>query len=234
MTAEAGVLFAVRVAITIGLMVAGYYIWTVEIDVKKMVQKIFHVELKTPEPDSPERPWISLGDPTAISPMKFDARGASVTLRFPIRHTGGRNPALHISFRTMIFAVTDERSAPHLERDRFVASLKAEPDGLVFGERTLFQGDSAVMDYDYRVPATEIEAAARSLNDESWKNTFLPVYVACVIYKIAPNGGRHFSCIVGDIHPADPSGLSGAFDITKDDYPAAKLDAKQLYAPYID
>jgi hypothetical protein len=189
---------------------------------------------KSPEKTSADRPWISVGDPIVASPLRFLPVGATVTLRFPVRHTGGPNPALNFSLQAELIASTPERSAPHLERERFVKQLKERPDGLVFGERSLFQGDATFVEQSFLVPQAEVEQAAALLADTNMKRPFLPIFVACAVYKLVAGGERHYTCIVGDLHKANPANLSQFFDMSVGDVPAHLIQAPQLYASYVD
>jgi hypothetical protein len=183
----------------------------------------------------PDRPWISVGDPIIASPLVFTAAGATITLRFPVKNRG-RLPAENLLFEARLIPMTPDRSAPHLEQERFVAELKARPDGLVFGDRTLFQNDTLEAEQNLFVPRADIDHAAEQLVQHGMKNTFLPMLVACAIYKLDRTGERHYTCIVGDVHRRDPagSGLSIPFDITNGNVSISQMEAVQLYAGYVD
>jgi hypothetical protein len=184
----------------------------------------------------PERPWISVGDPIVASPLKFLDAGATIALRFPIKNTG-KSPALNVSLQAELIPMTPERSAPHVEQERFIAELKARPDNLVFGERTLFVGDAIVAERNFFVPKSEIDNASALLGEHSTeKNQFLPILVACAVYKFNRTGERHYTCIVGDVHRAvqGMGGLSVPFDTKVGEVPMSQISATQLYAGYID
>jgi hypothetical protein len=198
-------------------------------------EAIWKNDAKPVKSNDPDRPWISVGDPIIASPLRFLAAGATVTLRFLVKNSG-KSPAVNVSFQVQLIPMTPERSAPHLEQERFVAELKAKPDILVFGERSVFQGDSVAVEQSFLVPRAEIEQAAKLFEPHGQTNTFLPILVACAVYKFSHEGERHYTCIVGDIHKRDPQthGLSIPFDITAGDVPINQMESVQLYAGYVD
>jgi hypothetical protein len=176
---------------------------------------------------------MSVGDPIIASPLRFLDAGATVTLRFPVKNTG-KSPAVNVSLQAELIPVTPDRSAPHLEQERFIAELKATPDGLIFGERTFFQGDAIEAEKTFFVPRTAIDNASALLAEHGINNTFLPILIACAVYKFTPTGERHYTCIVGDLHRHNPSGMSVPFDVTVGEVPIDQMEAVQLYAGYVD
>jgi hypothetical protein len=178
------------------------------------------------ETESTERPWIFLGNPTVSAPLKFFDAGAQITLLFPLKNTG-KSPALNVSVQARLIPLTSKRSAPNIEQDRLIAELKATPDGLVFGERTLFQNESVIFEQQFFMDAAEYRSDQQITG-------LLPMMVACAVYRLKRGGERHYTCIVGALQPKPPGYLGVGFPTDKGDIPANQIEAVQLYAGYVD
>jgi Domain of unknown function (DUF4062) len=206
----------------------------IEVLRSKLQDILRNVEPSPSAANPPDRPWIYIGDPVVNSPLRFIPAGATINLRFPLKNVG-KSPAVNVSLQHQFIPASPERSAPAEEQKRFVSQLRAAPDRLVFGERSIFQGETIISEIDVFVPQREIDDAnAELIKAGGPKDTFLPIFVACAVYRFNHEGRRHFTCIVGDLHNANHGGLSKPFDLKGGDIPANQVAATQLYGGYVD
>lgn len=142
------------------------------------------------------RPWIKI-DLQVAGPIKYDATGANITLRYGLRNIG-HSPATNVSIELNVFAPAigiDKILDSRAELQKIVAALKARPPG-PFG-LALFPDETVAQEITVTIGTDELKRITQKVEFVT------PYIIGAVDYRFGIDEKSHQTGFIIEVHRSD-------------------------------
>jgi flagellar basal body-associated protein FliL len=135
------------------------------------------------------RPWITVSQPIAVSPLTWDEKGARLTINWKIKNVG-KSPAFDVSGEAEGFITNSkrfgigtelEKFCKHLREKQIIRAAAGQHQEVLFPDEEISQG------FGLLFPREQIEPTMK-IGD---KQMIAPVILVCIDYRSPVTDARH-------------------------------------------